>query len=219
MLKALDLFCKAGGVSAGLVAAGYDVIGVDIEKQPRYPYQFIQDDAMAWLRGEREDLSQFALIWASPPCQLYSKALVQQRQRGIIFPDLYGEVRWYLKLLYDVLGVSWILENVVGAPVAPDAWYVDLCGQSFGLRVLRHRRFEASHLIMAPPHRKHAGLKRGIDADYVCVVKNAWKKGEHKDDRVAVWREAMQIPWMTKDELSEAIPPAYSKFLAEQLRG
>jgi DNA (cytosine-5)-methyltransferase 1 len=213
--KALDLFCKAGGAGYGLMLAGYDVTGVDIEPQPRYPGRFIQGDAFAWLRGECESLDQFALIWASPPCQLYTKATAQQRNKGVIYPDHYPAVRQLL----IASGIPWILENVVGAPVDPRGWYVDLCGQSFGLRVLRHRRFEASHLIMAPPHRKHTGLKRGINADYVCVVKNAWKKDKHKDDRVAVWREAMGIDWMTKDELSEAIPPAYSRFLAEQIRG
>jgi len=202
--RALDLFCKAGGASMGLHRAGFDVIGVDIEPQPRYPFQFIQADALTY------PLDMAAFIWASPPCQRFSD-LAKRNGNGHEWPDYIDPIRKRL----ESSGIHYVIENVEGAPLRDP---VMLCGTMFpGLRVLRHRGFEASFPIIAPPHGKHPLVytmdkrkahygKLDQNTAFVqvtgggnCSVKNA--------------AAAMGIDWMTKDELNEAIPPAYSEFI------
>lgn len=201
--RALDLFCKAGGATRGLQLAGFHVTGVDIEPQPRYAGdRFVQDDAIAWLRGEREPLSSFGLIWASPPCQAFTNA---QRIHGRSHPDLIGPVRTYLQLA----GVPYIIENVPGAPLVDP---VLLVGTMFGLRTMRPRIFECSFdvpfaLAPTPANRTAKMGRQPKDGEYMHVVGNF--------ANVEYARKAMGIDWMSRDELREAIPPAYSKFLAE----
>ncbi len=202
-MKALDLFCKAGGASMGLHRAGFDVTGVDIQPQPNYPFKFIQADAMTF------NLSGFDLIWASPPCQAYSQSATSQRNAGKSYPDLLPSVRVRL----ESSGIPWIIENVPGAPMRCD---VLLCGSMFGLRLIRHRLFETNHreLILTPPC-QHPKLA-------ICVVGNgtpSWVRAQNggKCFSIAEVRAAMGIDWMNRNELSQAIPPAYSQFLAEQL--
>lgn len=204
-MRILDLCCKAGGASMGLHLAfpGAEIVGVDIEPQKRYPFTFVQADATTY------PLAGYDLIWASPPCQSYSRATVQQRQDGVEYPDLLAILRMRLQASH----LPYIIENV---PLAPMQNAVMLCGQMFGIRVLRHRLFEASIPLVVPEHRSHKGLVRGPGKDFVCVVTNAWKAGLHHDNTVAVWREAMGIDWMTKKELSEAVPPAYAEYLGRQ---
>lgn len=198
--KALDLFCCAGGAAMGLHQAGYEVMGMDIRPQPRYPFRFIQADAMAI------DWAGYDLIWASPPCQEYSAlhALYPDRE----YPDLIAPVRKRL----IATGTPWIMENVPGAPMH---YYITLCGSMFGLRTYRHRRFETSVLLFQPPHPKHT-VKTSTKKRRAC-----WDAGLHisvtGDVGTYVGRLAMGIDWMTGDELSQAIPPAYSRFLAERI--
>ncbi len=202
MKRALDLFCKAGGATKGLQRAGYHVTGVDIEPQPRYCGDaFHQDDAMAWLRGEREPLASFDLIWASPPCQGYSKT---QKLQGREHPMLIEDVRQHLA----ASGAPYIIENVPGAPLRNP---VTLVGSLFGLRTMRPRLFECSFdvpFFLAPtPAARTAKMgRKPRDGEYMHVV------GHFSDIDAA--REAMGIEWMSRDELAEAIPPAYSEFLA-----
>lgn len=203
--RALDLFCCAGGATMGLQLAGCHVTGVDIEPQPRYVGdRFFQDDALAWLRGEREPLESFDLIWASPPCQFYSKTQkIMKRQHA----DLIAIVR----ALLQSSGVPYIIENVPGAPLINP---VLLVGSMFGLRTMRPRLFECSFEVpffLAPtPSARTAKMgRRPKDGEYMHVV------GHFSD--VAYAKHAMGIDWMTQAELAEAIPPAYSKFLAEQI--
>lgn len=207
MKRALDLFCKAGGATKGLQRAGYHVTGVDIEPQPRYCGDvFHQDDAMAWLRGEREPLSSFDLIWASPPCQAYSRMRPDTHANH---PDLVAPVRDAL----NATGAPYIIENVEGAPLQNALM---LCGTMFGLLVVRHRLFETSPVIYFPPgpcaHQRPV-VTRGNWPDpnthYASVVGHF--------SNIAFAREAMGIEWMTRDELAEAIPPAYSEFLARHI--
>lgn len=204
-MKALDLFCKAGGATKGLQFAGYHVTGVDIEPQPRYCGDvFHQDDAMAWLKGEREALDSFDLIWASPPCQRYTNA---QRIRGREHPDMITDVRMYLR----ACGVPYIIENVPGAPLVDP---VLLVGTMFGLRTMRPRLFECSFdvpfaLAPTPAARTAKMGRRPKQGEYMHVV------GHFADVEYA--RDAMGIDWMTGEELSQAIPPTYSRFLAEQI--
>ncbi len=187
----------------GLHRAGFEVVGVDINPQKNYPFEFRQGDAL------EADTAGFDFIWASPPCQAYALAAKSQRNAGKVYPDLVVPVR--KKLLAS--GAPWIIENVIGAPIRVDAL---LCGSMFGLRLIRHRIFETSHrdLIMTPPC-QHPELA-------VCVVGHGtptWvrEKNGGKCFTIKDFRAAMGIDWMNRGELSQAIPPAYSEFLARQL--
>lgn len=201
-MKALDLFCGAGGAAMGLHQAGYEVVGVDIRPQPRYPFRFIQADAMAL------DWTGYDLIWASPPCQAYTP--LRALQKGKEYPDLIAPVRERL----IATGTPWIMENVPGAPMR---YYITLCGGMFGLRTYRHRRFETSMLLFQPPHPKHT-VKTSTKKRRAC-----WDAGLNisvtGDVGTYVGSLAMGIDWMTGEELSQAIPPAYSRYLAEQIKG
>jgi DNA (cytosine-5)-methyltransferase 1 len=205
-VKALDLCCCQGGATKGLQMAGYHVTGVDIEPQPRYcGDRFFCDDAMAWLRGEREPLDSFDLIWASPPCQGYSKT---QQLRGNNHPKLIEDMR----VLLRTSGVPYIIENVPGAPLIDP---VVLVGSMFGLRTMRPRLFECSFDVpfaLAPtPDARTAKMGRQPrPGEYMHVV------GHFANVEYA--RAAMGIDWMTRDGLREAIPPAYAKFLVEQIQ-
>ena len=138
--RLLDLFCCAGGAGAGYAKAGFEVVGVDLHPQPRYPFEFHQADAMTF------DLSGFDAIHASPPCQAYT--VLGGREDLSHYPDLVDAVRERLQ----AAGVPWIIENVPGAPLRDP---ITLCGAMFGLRSYRHRLFESSVQLAPPPHPKH----------------------------------------------------------------
>jgi DNA (cytosine-5)-methyltransferase 1 len=200
-MKALDLFCGAGGASMGIHRAGFDVVGVDIKKQPRYPFKFIQADALTF------PLDGFDFIWASPPCQRYTRAQ-NAAKNSDAHPDLIPAIRSRL----IASGVQWIIENVVGAPLINAA---TLCGLALGLQVKRHRLFESSMLLLTPPCPSH-------DQDYFVIFGHEVRDRHHgqfagRKNRIAEGRKAMGIDWMTRGELSEAIPPAYSEYLCRQL--
>jgi len=200
-MKALDLFCGAGGASSGLSQAGFEVVGVDINPQPNYPFEFIQGDALEM------DLSGFDLVWASPPCQAFT---AYKRRPDHVAPrlNLIPETRARLK----GAGVPYVIENVTGARehlVEP----VQLCGSSFGLDVRRHRLFETSFPVLVPECAHEWQTPRFPPATN--------RKNLRSTVEIGVWRipldvqqEAMGIDWMTREELSQAIPPMYSKFLA-----
>lgn len=204
MKRALDLFCCAGGATRGLQLAGYHVTGVDIKKQPHYCGDaFIQADAMAI------DWTGYDLIWASPPCQRYSELTPKEHKDK--HPDLLSEV---LRRLAEQ-STPYIVENVEMAKrlfTSP----VMLCGTMFGLNIWRHRYFDIGNsgaFFLTPPcyHNGHPVLVsgRGMARD---------KHGKRfSGDKIATKRQAMECDWMTDDEITEAIPPAYSKFLAEQI--
>jgi DNA (cytosine-5)-methyltransferase 1 len=142
--RLLDLFCGAGGAAMGYARAGFEVVGVDIKPQPHYPFEFIQGDAMAFLRdgptlthGERIDV-----IHASPPCQRYS--IANNIHQNDDHPDLLPETR---RLLLAT-GLPYVIENVPGAPMQN---YAVACGLALGVNVKRHRWFESSELLMMPP--------------------------------------------------------------------
>ena len=192
--RALDLFCCAGGAGMGLHNAGFDVVGVDIDPQPHYPFEFHQADALMY------PLDGFDFVWASPPCQAYTLC---QRIRDNKHPELVGPIRQRMQ----AAGVPWCIENVVGAPLVNP---IELCGAMFDLKVYRHRLFECSFFVQAPPHPKHVApiRKMGrppLPGDFIHVV------GNFSGVRQA--REAMDIPWMPRDKLREAIPPAYSEYV------
>lgn len=212
-MRALDLFCCAGGATRGLQMAGYHVTGVDIRPQPRYVGDaFYQDDAMAWLRGEREPLASFDLIWASPPCQRYSRITPSWSRDA--HPDLLPDALALLRSQY----VPYIVENVEGTQsLMRDP--VMLCGTMFGLEIWRHRWFEIGNvprlLLMTPPC-VHLGSPilisgRGMRG----VAKGCARPSEPLK---AVKERGIQIDWMITRELDEAIPPAYSHFLACEIQ-
>lgn len=199
--KLLDLFCCQGGASAGYVAAGFEVVGVDIAPQPRYPWRFIQWDAIEYARH----MGQFYdAIHASPPCQAHTLA---QRIRGNEHPDLIGPTREALRQA----GVPYIIENVPGAPLENP---VELCGAMFGLRTYRHRLFESNVDLEVPPHPPHLARttkmgRRVRDGENIHIVGNF--------AGVDLAREVMGMPWATRDGLREAIPAPYAEFLGRQL--
>lgn len=202
-MRLLDLFCGAGGAAMGYHLAGFDeIVGVDIRPQPRYPFQFVLGDALEYVAVHGHE---FDAIHCSPPCQRYSKA---RKLQGNNHPDLIAPVRELLK----ATGRPYVIENVRGAPLAPDA--VMLVGSVFGLRTMRPRLFECSFdvpFLLAPPaNAKHAKMGRQPkDGEYVHVV-------GHVSD-VPYCRKAMGIDWMTQGELSQSIPPAYTQWIGERL--
>jgi DNA (cytosine-5)-methyltransferase 1 len=208
-VRALDLFCGGGGATRGLQDAGYHVTGVDIRPQPRYcGDRFVRDDAMEWLRGNRDALNRFDLIWASPPCQAYSE-LVPPAYR-LLHPDLLGETLAILR----AQPAQYIVENVAGARRYFKSPVV-LCGSMFGLQVQRHRWFELGNtnaFFLLPPcnHSEPPILVSGRGMRKINGVRR-------KDNTAAEKYTAMGVDWMNSQEIEEAIPPAYARFLAEQL--
>lgn len=201
-MRALDLFCGAGGAGMGLHLAGFDVVGVDIEPQPSYPFTFHQADALTF------PLDGFDLIWASPPCQAftaYKRRPKHVRPRQNLIPATRERLQ----------GRCYIIENVPGARehlIDP----VQLCGSSFGLDVRRHRLFEASFPVTPvpcnhawqtprfPPATNRTNLRRTVEV-------GVWRIS------LDIQQRAMGIDWMTREELSQAIPPKYAEFLAQQV--
>ncbi|MBM3457495.1 MAG: DNA cytosine methyltransferase, partial [Armatimonadetes bacterium] len=161
----LDLFCGQGGAAMGYHRAGFDVVGVDLEPQPRYPFRFIQADALEFLA---EHGRGFEAIHASPPCQRYSRATGNHRHEK--HPDLVGVTR---DLILGT-GFPYIIENVPQAPLRSP---VQLCGLMFpALRVIRHRDFESNLVLFAPAHPTHLGIKIGRDG-FCCVVGHGDQSG------------------------------------------
>jgi len=211
MPRLLDLFCCAGGVAVGYSRAGFEVVGVDIDPQPNFPFEFIQADA---LKLPIEFLKSFDVIHASPPCQSYSD-LAKRNGNADEWPRLIEPVR---EMLINS-GKPYIIENVEGAPLLNP---VVLCGTMFkGLRVLRHRLFEANFKIIAPPHGKHPKVhtfdKRKSHYGTTHDMRDFVQVTGGGNCTIAAARDAMGIDWMTKNELNEAIPPAYTELIGKQL--
>jgi len=199
----LDLFSGAGGAAMGYSRAGFEVVGVDIEPQPHYPFTFIQADAMEFLASA--DLSPFTFIHASPPCQAYSSITHCQGDPGS-HADLLAPARELL----ERSGSRWVIENVPGAPMRAD---FKLCGCMFGLSVQRERWFETSwHGFDLRPPCHHRALAVG-------VYGYGGPRGSsgRLSGRLASWRQAMGIDWMEAQELTQAIPPAYTEYVGSAL--
>ena len=209
----------------GYHRAGFEVVGVDIVDQPRYPFEFHRADALEY------PLDGFDAIHASPPCQGYSIMRNLPWLRDREYPMLLGPVRDRLK----ASGAAWVIENVDGArfraslPEGLQGGY--LCGQMFELPIFRHRRFEASFLWLAPPHPTHKGTIRpghsfGGRARDVVVRPSGHRYGfdrpghavGHGNAGGLSARDALGVPWMSRDEATQAIPPAYTELIGRQLR-
>jgi DNA (cytosine-5)-methyltransferase 1 len=209
--RALDLCCKAGGASVGLYHAGFDVTGVDLEYQPRYPFnglffpfRFIQADALTF------PLAGYDFIWASPPCQHYSHAAAPFRNKGKIYPDIVASVRERLissRSLYAI-------ENVLQAPLIDP---IILDGTMFpDLKVIRRRAFECNFYIEVPESHISPGLV--AREGYSTVVGGGRPSGIPKSANPwhtqAAKEKAMGIDWMSRPELSNAVPPRYAQYIA-----
>jgi DNA (cytosine-5)-methyltransferase 1 len=210
--RLLDTFAGAGGCSVGYARAGFEVTGVDIEPHPDYPYELIVADAMEVLT-DRTFLDRFDVVHASPPCPRYSTATpVEARERH---PDLVGPVREHLV----EWGGSYVIENVPGAPMPNAAM---LCGSSFGLRVRRHRLFESDQPIMSPGCWHDGQVVLGVYGDHPDRP-GGWLRPDGtsrglKATSIREAQEALGIDWMTRwDDLTDAIPPAYTEYLGGQL--
>lgn len=206
MIKALDLFCGAGGAARGLQQAGFHVTGVDLKHQPRYCGDvFIQADAMTF------PLDGYDLIWASPPCQAFTAMKTMWNAKPHL--DLLTPTR--ARILAS--GIPYIIENVPGAPMSN---YVMLCGTMFGLgldgaELRRHRHFEVSEPPILRPPCAH-GTSEAVIGVYGGHGRDRRRTSNTQHFATAERRIAMGIDWMSGAELSQAIPPAYSLFLARQ---
>lgn len=203
--RLLDLFCGAGGAAAGYHRAGFEVVGIDIKRQPNYPFRSVVYDVRClanWF------LTKFDVIHASPPCQAYSPL-------GALSPDKeYPDLVAFTRALLIGSGVPYVIENVMSAPLIKERSIV-LCGAMFGLRTYRHRRFESSLPLKAPAHPKHAVLT--ATKQRKARWAEGWNVSITGDVGTYVGPEAMGIDWMNGNELCESVPPAYTQFIGEQL--
>ena len=275
MRRLLDLYCGAGGAAMGYHRAGFhEIVGVDIAPQPRYPFEFVQANALEFLA---EHGHEFDAIHASPPCQGYSIMHNLPWLRGRDYPLL---ILPTIEML-EALGKPYVVENVMGARHGARGlrkrgleahglqagW---LCGTMFGLPFYRHRLFATNWMWLAPWHPNHQGVVKpgrmlGDRANQVVVSHTKLREdGRPKDTKISLygmdsnhslrlrpgyehvpfsyptltngqngaqgngvgighakgWRlaaEAMGIDWMQREELTQAIPPAYTEFIGRQL--
>jgi DNA (cytosine-5)-methyltransferase 1 len=207
--RILDLFCGAGGCSVGYARAGFEVVGVDIVPQPNYPFELYEADALSTLRDAHQDwLDDFDAIHASPPCQAYTQSALSQRNAGKVYPDLLAETRDLL----EQTGLPWVIENVPGAPMRPD---FKLCGCQVGLELRRERWFETSWhgFQMATPHHHPHAVPSVVGHGTPSWVREQLGY----NPTIADYRASMGIDWMNRNELSQAIPPAYTELIGAQL--
>ena len=226
-MRILDLFCCEGGASRGYADAGFEIVGVDIEPQPNYPYEFHQGDALQVLRGlifsdilgtpaklgnHEYALSDFDAIHASPPCQAYSTITPDKTKH----PELIEPVRGLL----NETGLPYVIENVDGAKrhlVDPTR----LCGSSFGLKVRRHRWFETNFPLMA------LACRHDLQPEVMGIYGSHPDRKQHlrpdgtsrgvKATSVEEARHAMGMPWASWNGVREAIPPAMTNYIGLRL--
>lgn len=218
-MRMLDLFCGAGGAGVGYARAGFEVVGVDIDRHDDYPLDGYVADALGVLTDPTLP-ERFDAVHASPPCAAYT-AIVKGTNGGRgDHPRLYEPVAEAL----EALGLPYVIENPAARPD------IKLCGEMFGLGVLRHRNFEIGRWSCPQPeHKPHRGRVRG------------WRHGEyHEGPYLAVYgtgtdrrlsrgpgggkasleeaRAAMGIRW-TDDlrGITQAIPPAYTEYIGRAL--
>ncbi len=239
--RLLDLFCGAGGAAMGYHRAGFEVVGVDIAPQPRYPFPFYQADALAMTRDVIEGcwhesssksslpgmlaacLGHFDAVHASPVCKAFSQMTRTAARYGDKeHPDQIAPIR---ALLND-WGGPYVIENVPGAPLIDPTL---LCGSMFDLDVRRHRLFETNwpmgdhdwgcrHRIWTPRFAPNRSDRRKNPSARARVVSVAGGGGGGHGQRADDWRRAMGIEWMNRDELAQAIPPAYTQWIGARLK-
>lgn len=195
--KLLDLYCGAGGAAMGYHKAGFEVVGVDIKPQPRYPFEFYQGDALTY------PLEGFDVIHASPPCQRYTRTNASHRYKHL---DLIAVTRERIKKHNYVIENVQEARNLLHNPIM-------LCGGMFGLPIHRHRYFEVQPFFfcMLPP------CNVPEKTVYITGTPRPKDGSPRKDPPAHIKREAMQTPWMTIKNMDEAIPPAYTEFIGNNL--
>ena len=205
-MRIADLFCCAGGAAEGYHRAFPDaeIVGVDIEPQPNYPFEFVLADAMTF------DLAGFDFIHGSPPCQAFTAYRRKGHGVGDNYPDLIGPLRERLR----ATGVPWVIENV---PRAPLENHVQLCGSSFGLDVRRHRWFESNVPLRGSLCDHHWQTPRFPPATNRTNLRSTVEIGVWRIP-LDVQQRAMGIDWMTREELSEAIPPAFTEHIGNSIK-
>jgi len=210
-VRLLDIACGAGGASVGYHRAGFsEVVGVDVSPQPRYPFAFLQDDGLEVLR-DRQYVLSFDAVHMSWPCQGFKSGTLWSDKPDLVTPGR------ELALTYDM---PWVIENVMEAPLRDP---IVLCGSMFlgptgkPLRVYRHRKFEGSPglPLIAPDHPRHtvrvANSRRRERWDA------GWNASITGDVGTYMGPEGMGIDWMNGNELSEAVPPAYTEHVGRTL--
>jgi len=231
--RLLDLFCGAGGASAGFHFAGFDVVGVDIAPQPNYPFEFVQADALDVLEQVVDgcsdgpvvmELGFFDAVHASPPCQFHTDMQAIAGNQGA-----HQELIDPIRELLEQTGLPYVIENVEGAkPYMQDPFR--LCGSSFGLGVhktdnwemewrelRRHRLFETNWPIGLVPTCGHMGRSVGIYGDHLRWGRRSTDGEVSGPEALELGRVAMGINWMTWPELVEAIPPSYTEWIGRRL--
>jgi DNA (cytosine-5)-methyltransferase 1 len=208
--RLLDLFCCEGGAARGYDQAGFDVFGVDCEPQPDYPYPMHQGDALAFVE---EHGHEFDVIHASPPCQGYSTMTADHSKHPRMIPQT--------RAALVASGRPYIIENVAGARAHMEHPIL-VCGSSFGMAVRRHRFFESNVPLMSMPcTHKRQGRPIGVYGEHPQDQTDYRRPdGTLRDDKaktVEHAREVMGMPWASWHGCTQAIPPAYTHFIGEQL--
>lgn len=219
MTRLLDLFCCAGGAAMGYHRAGFEVVGVDLNPQPRYPFEFHQADAIAYVR---EHAHEFDVIHASPPCQAFSKTRTLHNNEH---PDLVDATREAL----IATGKPYIIENVVGAPLRDP---LTLCGTEFDLtapdvdgvplKVIRHRLFESNVALHGNGGCRHdpavlTASIYGAGGGWTPTQRDSPTRRGGYVPHTDVCRALLGVDWTTKHELSQVVPPAFTEHLGRQL--
>lgn len=202
--RLLDLYCCAGGASLGYEQSGFDVVGVDIDPQPKYRGEFIQSDAIEYLKSNWQ---YYDAVHASPPCQKYSKSSMQFRIAGKEYPDLIKPTR-------DAIletGLPYVIENVPDSPLINP---IVLCGSMFNLRTYRHRLFESNFKIQAPCHPEHIAPNAKMGRR---LKENEFVQYVGHFSGVKMVQEMTGLHWLGQYELAQSIPPQYTKFIGDQL--
>ena len=204
MKKLLDLYCCGGGAAMGYSQAGFDVTGIDINPQPKYPFKFIQADALEYLKNNHH---KYDVIHASPPCQNNTSATKVHKAAGKVYECFIERTR----ALLEKIGKPYIIENTMDAPLVDP---IVLCGSMFGLKTYRHRLFESNINLTAPEHPIHVAKstkmgRKPVDGEFIQVV------GHFSGVKFA--QDAMKIDWLGQKELAQAIPPAYTEHLGKQI--
>ncbi|ALY08440.1 DNA methyltransferase [Arthrobacter phage Amigo] len=220
--RILDLFCCAGGAGSGYARSGFAVYGIDNNPKNHRDYPFdgrlgdVMQELLSHVYGinDRPPLPEFDAVHASPPCQAHTALTKGTNRETHSYVDLIDETRHWLRRI----GKPYIIENVEQSTVRQD---LKLCGEMFGLRVLKHRIFEIEGFtVPQPEHIKHKGRAAGWrhgdrpeEPYYFSVYGTGGSRGT-----IEQWREAMEMPWAgTKRQLSEAIPPRYTEYIGKHL--